>query len=123
MSATPGTRFGYTQGEWDQAKEEMRRVLVEHARASQTIEYSELVALVRTIRLEPDSHALAHMLGEISTEEDALGRGMLTVLVVHKGADGMPGPGFFDLPQARPRYVRPRTSLGRRDGPCSLGRG
>lgn len=37
------------------------------------------------------------MLGEISEEEDSRGRGMLTVLVVHKNGEMRPGPGFSDL--------------------------
>ncbi len=37
------------------------------------------------------------MLGEISEEEDKAGRGMLTVIVVHKHGDMEPGRGFFDL--------------------------
>ena len=40
---------------------------------------------------------LFHMLGEISSAEDADGRGMLTVVVVHKVGDMQPGPGFFEL--------------------------
>jgi hypothetical protein len=52
---------------------------------------------VKAIRVAPDSFALAAMLGEISEAEDAAGRGMLTVIVVHKQGDMQPGPGFFDL--------------------------
>jgi hypothetical protein len=37
------------------------------------------------------------MLGEVSTNEHRAGRGMLSVLVVHKTGDMRPGPGFFDL--------------------------
>ena len=37
------------------------------------------------------------MLGEILTAEHAAGRGMLTVVVVHKSGDHMPGSGFFEL--------------------------
>jgi hypothetical protein len=37
------------------------------------------------------------MLGEISADEDAAGRGMLSVIVVHKSGDMQPGPGFFEL--------------------------
>jgi hypothetical protein len=40
---------------------------------------------------------LFHLLGEISPEEDAAGRGMLTVVVVHKVGDMEPGPGFYKL--------------------------
>lgn len=75
----------------------MRLLLVAQARAGTTITYSNLVAQLTTLSLPPDSHALAAMLGEISEEEDAQGRGMLSVLVVHKDGDMRPGPGFFNL--------------------------
>ena len=75
----------------------MRDILVGRAKVRGMIPYSELVGKVRTIRLEPESYALAAMLGEIATEEDAAGRGMLSVIVVHKHGDMQPGPGFFDL--------------------------
>lgn len=97
MEAGLETRYGHPPELWEAAREEMRRLLVARARAGNTIAYSELVVQVKTIRLEPDSHALATMLGEISEEEDALGRGMLSVLVVHKTGDLRPGPGFFQL--------------------------
>ena len=51
----------------------------------------------RSLDLDPQSDQLAHMLGEISTAEHEAGRGMLTVVVVHKHGDQMPGPGFFRL--------------------------
>ena len=35
------------------------------------------------------------MLGDISSAEDDAGRGLLTVVVVHKSGDMKPGPGFF----------------------------
>jgi len=84
---------------WNAAKEEMRKVLIARAEKRQTISYSELADVVQSIRLEPDSHALADLLGEISSEEDAVGHGMLTVIVVHKNGDMQPGPGFFGLAQ------------------------
>jgi hypothetical protein len=113
MSATGGSRFGYSQGQWDLAKDEMRRLLVKKARTTgdELISYSQLVAQVRTIRFEANDYALPHMLGEISTEEDALGRGMLTVLVVHQSDDGMPGSGFFDLARQLGRDVSDRERL------------
>jgi len=61
------------------------------------ITYSELVEKITTIDPEPNSYALAAMLGEVSTEEVAADRGMLSVLVVHKIGDMQPGPGFFEL--------------------------
>jgi len=90
-------KYGYEPTAWDAAKEEIRGILVERARARGTIAYSDLVERVTALRLEPNSYALAAMLGEISSAEDAAGRGMLTVIVVHKVGDMQPGPGFFEL--------------------------
>jgi hypothetical protein len=90
------TRFGFTPKQWEAAKEEMRQLLAEYARQERTVSYSELVFNLHTIKLDPDSYALAHLLGEISTEEDVAGRGMLSAIVVHK-EDKRPGKGFFEL--------------------------
>jgi molybdopterin synthase catalytic subunit len=91
------TKYGYEQHEWDAAKAEMREALIERAKVRGMIPYSELVEKITTIELEPNSFALAAMLGEVSTEEDAADRGMLSVIVVHKVGDMQPGPGFFEL--------------------------
>ena len=90
-------KYGYSQRKWDTAREEMRRVLIDRAKQRSMITYTELVQNITTISLEPESYALAKMLGEISRTEDANGRGMLTVIVVHKIGDMQPGPGFFKL--------------------------
>jgi len=74
------------------------------------ISYSDLVSRIETIRMEPDSFALAHMLGEISEEEDATGRGMLSVIVVHKDGDMQPGPGFFQLAKKLGRDTSDKTT-------------
>ncbi len=75
----------------------MKKILAERARIRGMITYSELTEQVKTLHLEPDSYALAAMLGEISTEESNAGRGMLSVIVVHKYGDMQPGSGFFEL--------------------------
>ena len=89
--------YGYTDEQWNRAKEEMRHALIPRATADDTMSYSELTTKIHAINFAPDDHALHHMLGEISEEEDAGGRGMLSVIVVHKEGDKMPGPGFFVL--------------------------
>ncbi len=61
------------------------------------IAYSELSSRLRTIVLPHDDPAMAAMLDEISTEENQNGRGMLSVLVVHKVGDMDPGNGFYTL--------------------------
>ena len=91
------TKFGHSAVAWNDAKEEMRQVLIATAKKRLTISYSQLVNEVQTIHLEPDSQILAILLGEISSEEDAAGHGMLTVIVVHKTGDTQPGPGVFGL--------------------------
>ncbi|MEK6647413.1 MAG: hypothetical protein AABY84_12155 [Candidatus Firestonebacteria bacterium] len=91
------TKFGYLLSDWDKAKEEMRDVLIEVAKNKGQISYSDLVARVKTISLTPEAYALNAMLEEICREEVEQGRGMLTVVVVHKSVDKDPGKGFFDL--------------------------
>ena len=90
-------KYGFTDNDWDAAKAEMVTILAARAKLRGMIPYGDLVGRVKTITLAPESTALAVMLGEISQAEDAAGRGMLTVIVVHKTGDMQPGPGFFDL--------------------------
>jgi hypothetical protein len=91
------TIYGYPADQWERVKAEMRDILMDRARVRGMIPYSELVAQVKTMALQPESYALAAMLGEISRDEDAAGRGMLSVIVVHKSGDMQPGPDFFQL--------------------------
>jgi hypothetical protein len=100
MSIAAGAKkFGYSLADWDRTKTEMRSALAQCARNEGTISYSELAQQVGPITFQPDARAYHVMLGEISTAEHEEGRGMLTVLVVHKEGDSLPGPGFFELGQ------------------------
>lgn len=87
----------FSEAAWDSAKKEIRNLLIERAKVRGMIPYSELVEKVRSMHLEAHDQRLFHLLGEISSEESAAGRGMLSVIVVHKAGDMQPGPGFFDL--------------------------
>jgi hypothetical protein len=91
-----GETYGYQLGAWECAKKEAIQAIVAQARKGLPIFYSDLTKHIRSISFGPHDYAFHHLLGEISKEEDAAGRGMLSVLVVHKD-DGMPGSGFFDL--------------------------
>ena len=65
------------------------------------ISYSDLAhKKIKSCTLGPHDPRLAQMLGDISTEEDEAGRGMLSVVVVHKTGDQKPGTGFFKLAQS-----------------------
>ena len=96
---------GFSDEVWRAAKEEARAAMIEVARQCRTMSYTKLVQKITSCQLEPHDVRLAHMLGEISTEEDGEGRGLLTVVVVHKTGDMKPGPGFFELAEHLGRDV------------------
>jgi hypothetical protein len=90
-------RFGYPEAQWTRAKTEAKQVLIERARVGGLIPYSDLVQYIHAIAIEAHDPRLFNLLGQISVEEDEAGRGMLSVIVVHKVGDQQPGPGFFEL--------------------------
>jgi len=87
--------FGYPARAWQAAKDQIREILIDCAKRQVTISYSELVAKVTALDLQPHDPRLDELLGQLSSEEEAAGRGMLSVLVVHKTGDLRPGKGFF----------------------------
>ena len=89
--------YGFSQVDWDTAKKEVRSLLTARAKVRGMIPYSDLAKAITAISLDAHDQRLFHLLGEISSEEDARGRGMLSVIVVHKFGDMQPGPGFFEL--------------------------
>lgn len=92
-----GFRHGFDADKWESAKSEARLFMIERARRRGMVSYSELVANVFSIELQPHDPRLFHFLGEIAKEEDTAGRGMLTAVVVHKTGDMEPGSGFYEL--------------------------
>lgn len=90
-------KFGFTAQGWNATKAEIRSELVARAKVRGQIAYSELVALLKTAQLDAHDVRLFALLGEIATEEEIVGRGLLSVIVVHKTGDGEPGKGFFEL--------------------------
>src|SRR5690349_12324001 len=92
-----GSDFGIPQAQWAAAKKQARQLMIERAKVRGMIPYSDLVKGITAFKLDAHDPRLFHLLGEISSEEDAAGRGMLTVVVVHKTGDMQPGPGFFEL--------------------------
>lgn len=88
---------GVPAADWEAAKAEARQAMIDRARVRGMIPYSDLVAKIARVSFAAHDVRLFHLLGEIASEEDAAGRGMLTVVVVHKHGDMQPGPGFFEL--------------------------
>ena len=99
-----------TEKEWDSCKDKMFQVLQRVASQGQTISYSALSSEL-PIPIDPHGNEMRGMLGQVSTEEDSCGRGMLSVIVVHKEGDKMPGKGFFDCAAGLSRDVSDRERL------------
>ena len=87
--------FGFTSQAWEQAKLEAICAIVRAGRRGQMISYSELAKQISSIAIEPHSYAMNGLLDQISKEEDAAGRSILTALVVQK-EDGAPAEGFWE---------------------------
>lgn len=102
---------GFPAEAWEAARAKARQAMIAVAVRRRVIAYSDLVAEIPSLDLEPQSEHLAHMLGEISTAEYEAGRGMLTVLVVRKHGDQMPGPGFFQLARSLGHDTRDREAF------------
>lgn len=91
---------------WKAVVVEMTGIIRDRARLKKTISYSELSALVKTAVVPYDSPSImGGLLADVSIAEDAAGRGMLSVLVVHKTGDMMPGWGFFELAEQLGRDI------------------
>lgn len=104
-----GFRHGFAQAAWESAKDEARAVMYKAAKRRSLISYSELVDRIGAIALEAHDHRLDHFLGQIANEDDDSGKGLTTVVVVHKTGDQMPGSGFFDMAENRGRDVTDRV--------------
>ena len=98
-----GKEIKMSGDEWNRAKDEIRQILVQVAKAQETISYSKLVGRVQTLVFEARDQRLNLILDEISNMEDEKGRGLLSVIVIHEGGNKMPGLGFFRLAKSRGR--------------------
>lgn len=96
---TTNTTYQYKPTTWHQAKDEVRRILIDRVRKTRgkPITYGDLCACLQAIQFAPDDAAFHAMLGEVSETEAAAGRGMLSALVVLKDGPsaGSPGGGFY----------------------------
>lgn len=78
-------------------QEKIRNKLIEIAKEQSLISYGELAGFAgMPFDVDSERNRLYAILDEINRGEDAQGRPMLSVVVVHKD-DGKPGAGFFKL--------------------------
>lgn len=94
---------GFSDETWELAKNQARKVMYEIASKKRTIAYSSLVDRIAAIHLDAHDPRLAHFLGQIAVEDDIDGKGLSTVVVVHKTGDQMPGFGFFEMAESQGR--------------------
>lgn len=103
--------FQYSDAEWDRGKAKMTAILQAVAARRGMIAYSDLSNLMTTLRIEAFGLPMSEMLGEIAEAVDDAGRGLLTVIVVHKAGDQEPGDGFYEMAEKRGRNVSDRMTL------------
>jgi len=90
-------KVDYLRRDWDRAKKQIKSILREQAKMGKVITYIGLTRKILVIHLRASSPALISMLKEVSEEEDSIRHGMLSVVVVGKRCDKLPGEGFFVL--------------------------
>jgi hypothetical protein len=93
-------RKDFGEPNWLEARKEMTRRLHRVARAQSRITYSDLCDEMREtglIDLEPRGPQLSWMLGQINVLEAQQGRPLISVVVIHKGGDNLPGSGFWEM--------------------------
>lgn len=76
--------------------QQLYEALVEVARTPHTTTYSD-VALLCGLDVRGDIAELGRRLDEISSYERENGRPLLSVVVIHRDGDQIPGDGFFRL--------------------------
>lgn len=86
--------WGLSQPEWDESRLRLRDLLVRVAEDRSTVTYSEAALVAFGGRFSPRSSALAQLLEEVCTIEDAERGVMLGSVVVRKDS-GIPGAGYF----------------------------
>ena len=94
-----------------QALAEIQDVLQEIAQRRSVIFYSELTPQVRSLYLEPNSDLLGELLDGISRDSNSKDKGMLSAVVIRKGEEPLPGPGFFKLARELGKAIGPSPDL------------
>lgn len=108
------SKHGVSEAVWDEAKAQAVEVMRAAARARDLVFYSQLVARISAIEMGPRDPRVGKMLREVSEDEVAAGRGMLSVLVVRK-SDSMPGKNFFTLASELGRDARDEMACWMRE--------
>ena len=101
---------GFSDAEWAVGVAEMTAILQRKASSLSMITYSDLSNQMTAVAIRYHDPAMDDMLLEVSRNEAAQGRGLLSVIVVHKHGDMEPGNGFYGLAQSMGLDVSDRTA-------------
>jgi len=102
--------YGFSDSEWSAGVAEMTAILQRKAASRSMITYSDLAKEMRTVQIGYHDPAMDNMLLEVSRNESAGGRGLLSVIVVHKYGDMEPGNGFYGLAESMGQDTSDRTA-------------
>ena len=105
---------GVPDDEHRELVEAITRVLVATARSRSTVTYRTLVADLASVDRSALEAELPSLLREISIDENAAGRGLLTSIVVRDDT-GLPGGGFFKLATELGRATSDRGEVWREE--------
>jgi len=101
---------GFTDAEWAAGVAEMTAILQVRASLRAMITYSDLSREIRSVVIGYHDPAMDDMLLEVSRNEASRGRGLLSVIVVHKYGDMEPGNGFYAPAESMGLDVSDRTA-------------
>jgi hypothetical protein len=101
---------GFSGAEWVAGLAEMTAILQQKASSLSMITYSELSKQMRTVAIGYHDPAMDDMLLDVSRNEASQGRGLLSVIVVHKHGDMEPGNGFYGLAESMGLDTSHRTA-------------
>ncbi len=91
-----GSHFGIDDGDWDDAKRELREAILRRALNRRMTWYGEIAPEITVVHIDPYSEAMNHLLGEILEDDHREGLPLITSIVTHKNGDKEPGDGFYD---------------------------
>ncbi len=102
-----------SSSDWERAREQALEVLSRRARDRDTITYKEFARKIKAIpdvRYHGDER-LDRLLDEVALDEDAAGRGLISVLVVLAAFPSLPSDGFYELAETRHAPGTPRGTI------------
>lgn len=103
--------YGFPMKAWNEAKKEAFEILQGVAAGKGLITYGDLAQRVTAVTFKEEDlpFALPHLIGELSMDEDAVGRGLISALVVNS-VTNVPGNGFFELAEHLGRDTEDRDA-------------